>query len=202
MAKERITQRIIEEARARAAEIVAGAEENAKAASLKVRQEADAASDAILSKAKNDATEKQRRAVVVAELESRKNELAVKRGVLDAAYEKATAAFRKLDAPAYQNAYLKIVLASLSKGTESIAPAEKDKDTLGADFIKMVNKALQDKGMPGDVKLSDARRDIDGGLVILDAGMEINYSVESVMRSCREETEGDVAKILFQAKEG
>lgn len=202
MANERITQRILEEAQQKAAEITAQAESAAKRATEEARAKTQADCEAILLRANNDAEEKQRRAVVVAELDSRKKELAVKREVLDIAYEKAAQAFVAMDDAAYQAAYIKVTLPSISKGTESVAPGKQDEQRLGAAFVDRLNAEAAKKGLPGELKLGPARTDMDRGVVISDRGMEINLSTASVMRSVREETEGEVAKILFAAQEG
>lgn len=199
MANERITQKILEEARENASSIIAQAKETAALAQDTARAKIGADCDAILSKANSDAAEKQRRATVVAELDSRKKELAVKREILDIAYQKASEQFAGMDDAAYQDVYLKVTLPAIQKGTETIAPAKADEARLGKAFVDKLNAAL---GGKGGVTLAPAREDIEGGLVLSDQGMEINLSTASVMRSVREETEGEVAQMLFAAQEG
>lgn len=198
---EKIVEKILSDARAQAQEMtnMAQAEANALCERVKARAKEDAS--VIVAEAKNSMEERDRRIVSVAELEIRKRVLAAKREVLEEAYAQAAQVLTALDADAYRQRYLHIVRPAIQKGTEGIAPGPKDADRLGAAFVDMLNAALKAEGKTAQVVLLPVRENIEFGCIVCSGGMEIDFSTQAVMRVVRENTEGEVAKILF-ARQG
>lgn len=198
---EKIVEKILSDARAQAQEMTntAQAEANALCERVQARAKEDAA--AIVAEAKNSMEERDKRIVSVAELEIRKRVLAAKREVLEEAYSQAAQTLTALETDAYRQRYLHIVQPAIQKGTEGIAPGRKDAERLGAAFVDMLNAALQEAGKPAQVAPMPVRDNVEFGCIVCSGGMEIDFSTQAVMRVVRENTEGEVAKILF-ARQG
>lgn len=194
---EKITEKIINQAKEQAAEKIKTAE--AEAASLVDKAVSDAGNKAesIEAQAKLDSVEYERRILAVAELDARKRELAAKHEVLDEAFSEAMRRLEQMPDQEYRNIYLRIVLPGIVKGIEKIAPAASDAGRLGQAFVDMLNATLMQAGKTAGVSLDAPRQDIKTGCVLCDGGMEIDFSSVAVLRNVRERAEGEIARVLF-----
>jgi len=76
----------------------------------------------------------------------------------------------------------------------------KDRDRIGDALIKLFKRKIVGKDfgdMPSRVSLSKQTADIEGGLIIKMGDVEINCSIETIVSRLRPSLEARVAKILF-----
>ena len=197
---EKITQRILEEAREKAQAIRAEAESAAGSVVSEARERAQILTQKADAAAKDSLSDAERRFVAVAELDAKKYRLGAKIQVLDEAVREAESAFLAMEPAAYRAVYERIVLSAVSSGREGIAPAA-DETRLDQGFVDGVNATLRAQGRTGELVLMPKREDISGGLILLEGSMEINLSTAAVMRQVREEIEGQTADLLFGQEE-
>ena len=197
---EKITQRILEEAREKAQAIRAEAESAAGSVVSEARERAQILIQKAEAAAKDSLSDAERRFVAVAELDAKKYRLGAKIQVLDEAFREAESAFLAMEPAAYRAVYERIVLSAVSSGREGIAPAA-DETRLDQGFVDGVNATLRAQGRTGELVLMPKREDISGGLILLEGSMEINLSTAAVMRQVREEIEGQTADLLFGQEE-
>lgn len=197
---EKITQRILEEAREKAQAIRAEAESAAGSVVSEARERAQILTQKADAAAKDALSDAERRFVAVAELDAKKYRLGAKIQVLDEAFREAESAFLAMEPAAYRAVYERIVLSAVSSGREGIAPAA-DETRLDQGFVDGVNATLRAQGRTGELVLMPKREDISGGLILLEGSMEINLSTAAVMRQVREEIEGQTADLLFGQEE-
>lgn len=197
---EKITQRILEEAREKAQAIRAEAESAAGSVVSEARERAQILTQKADAAAKDSLSDVERRFVAVAELDAKKYRLGAKIQVLDEAFREAESAFLAMEPAAYRAVYERIVLSAVSSGREGIAPAA-DETRLDQGFVDGVNATLRAQGRTGELVLMPKREDISGGLILLEGSMEINLSTAAVMRQVREEIEGQTADLLFGQEE-
>ncbi|QWT54523.1 hypothetical protein KP626_05285 [Christensenella sp. MSJ-20] len=197
---EKITQRILEEAREKAQAIRAEAESAAGSVVSEARERAQILTQKAEAAAKDSLSDAERRFVAVAELDAKKYRLGAKIQVLDEAFREAESAFLAMEPAAYRAVYERIVLSAVSSGREGIAPAA-DETRLDQGFVDGVNATLRAQGRTGELVLMPKREDISGGLILLEGSMEINLSTAAVMRQVREEIEGQTADLLFGQEE-
>ena len=197
---EKITQRILEEAREKAQAIRAEAESAAGSVVSEARERAQILTQKADAAAKDSLSDVERRFVAVAELDAKKYRLGAKIQVLDEAFREAESAFLAMEPAAYRAVYERIVLSAVSSGREGIAPAA-DETRLDQGFVDGVNATLRAQGRTGELILMPKREDISGGLILLEGSMEINLSTAAVMRQVREEIEGQTADLLFGQEE-
>jgi len=197
---EKITQRILEEAREKAQAIRAEAESAAGSVVSEARERAQILTQKVEAAAKDSLSDAERRFVAVAELDAKKYRLGAKIQVLDEAFREAESAFLAMEPAAYRAVYERIVLSAVSSGREGIAPAA-DETRLDQGFVDGVNATLRAQGRTGELVLMPKREDISGGLILLEGSMEINLSTAAVMRQVREEIEGQTADLLFGQEE-
>lgn len=194
---EKITGRIIREASQQVEEIAAQAKRSADQTMQRAISQAEKNAEDMLQRAKNSMPEREKRIVSVAELEMRKMELAMKRRALDETFTRAQDAFCSLPEEAYRKAYTAIALEAIAKGSERIDIAKADEGRLGQAFIDALNAARKEQNKQGTLTLGALREDIAHGCIVCDGGMEINLSAQAVMRDIREESEAEVAAMLF-----
>lgn len=194
---DRIIQRVLDDARARADSIKAEAAEKAKAAESEARHKAERKKEHILEHARKTAAEHKGRIIGVTQLETRKSLLAAKQEMIDEAFQKALNELTGLDESTYLSVIRDLLLNTVETGTETVICSERDQQRLNSKFIDGVNKALADRGQTGELKLSDKTRAIKGGFVLHRGGLEINCSFESLLRMKRDELENEVAGLLF-----
>ena len=197
---EKITQRILEEAREKAQAIRAEAESAAGSVVSEARERAQILTQKAEAAAKDSLSDAERRFVAVAELDAKKYRLGAKIQVLDEAFREAESAFLAMEPAAYRAVYERIVLSAVSSGREGIAPAA-DETRLDQGFVDGVNATLRAQGRTGELVLMPKREDMSGGLILLEGSMEINLSTAAVMRQVREEIEGQTADLLFGQEE-
>jgi len=194
---EKITERIINEAREKAKGILEEAE--AKAAAMREERLAETEKErtAILEKARAEAAERKRRIRTVAQLDMRKELLGVKQELIHTAFERVLEQLQNLSVEAYQDTVYQLLMGLVRDGNEEIIIASGDEGRWNDAFLNRINQGLQEKGIPGQVRLSEERRNLRGGFVLKSRNMEINSSFESILRTVRDEMEPQVAQVLF-----
>jgi V/A-type H+-transporting ATPase subunit E len=92
---------------------------------------------------------------------------------------------------------MKKKLLECAKTGEGAIAIGQDEKRLGEAFLKDVNAELKRTAGKGAVALLPERRDIRGGFIFVDGGMEINMSLEAQLGQAWHESETDVAGILY-----
>ena len=199
---EKITAHILLEAQSQAEEFIDAAQKQADDAVARTARQANEQAEELLIMARREAEEGTVRTMAVADLTLRKKLLSQKRVVVDEAFTKAEQTLKAYDDDAFAKIYEKLVLDAVQKGDEGISPAKADVNRLDERFIASINQALIQKGLLGKVTLLPIRDGIQGGCIVISGDMEIDLSIQSVLHSVRERTEGEVAQILFAFLEG
>lgn len=196
MAADKIIEKIKNESDAAVEAILSEARERAQQRNAQIIEEANKKALEIEKVSLADAEEEMRRAMLIAELDSRKSELASKRAVIDEAYAAAQKELIKLGGTKWEKLIARIVAESAETGTETLRANQADLGRVRA-LIPALNAALAAIGKKGELKLDDAPANILGGVIIASETSEINCSIEAVLRDVREKTEREVANLLY-----
>lgn len=180
------SDRILEEARQRAQQVLARGE-----------QEAAARKQALLEQARLQAEERRRRARTIAGLDARKATLAAKEEIIEDTFSQALARLQGLDQKAYEELIYPMLLAAVQTGTEEIIVSPRDRGRFTAGLLDRVNQALVQQGKQGKLTLSAETREMQGGFILRAGEVEINSSFDSILRMQRDQLEPEVAAILF-----
>lgn len=139
--------------------------------------------------------EKKRRLSAVYDLEYRKQVLAAKQEMMGRAKAFAMEKLLRISDSDYVSLMKKRLLACASgKGSIAVSAGE---TRLNSEFLADVNAVLKSQGK-GTVTFSPERRDIAGGFVYIEGGMEIDVSLEALLSEAWERSETDVAAVLFE----
>jgi V/A-type H+-transporting ATPase subunit E len=180
------TSRIEHESRAKIQSIQSECEET-------VRDLQEASS----KRAERLAEDQRRRLLSMAELEVRKEVLALKQETIGTAFEKAICKLLEEDEERYSTLLKKLILDANLEGDEELILNQKDRETMGVFLIRELNEAFLKAGKKGNLRLSREIRPIRGGVILRRGRKEVNCSAESIIYSKRDSLEATVARILF-----
>ena len=181
---EKLINTIMDEARAHARQIEADAETKVKTINAKLEADRAALAAEFAERSERLRSDTVARAMTNAELESRKNLLAKKRGLMDRAYSEAYKRICTLPEDKRAALLLKLLKAEC-EGGEVIHPAPKE------DMAAIV----KDAGM--GLTLGEEDPSIRNGFTVEGKGYFKNCSFTAVMEAAKEQTEAEVASLLF-----
>lgn len=194
---EKLKEKILEEARLAAGHTIRIANEEADRTVAAAIEEANHKKTEIIEKAQREAAERRNRVLGAAELESRKMKLQAKQEVIEEAFSKALERLENLSTDEYIDVLVGLIAVLAEKGDYEVVLSEKDKSKIGVELITKANLALKNKGMDSVVRLSSGNQPVKNGFILVQGDIEVNSSFEAVLKTQREELEGDVVKALF-----
>lgn len=195
MTVEPIVARIIDEATANATQSLEDAKKRADEKHQQQNAQLLAQQQDALEKAQAEAGQQRERMLRMGQLEERKLDLAMKREVIEVAFEKALERMQAMPVEKAQAFMKKILLGA--GGDEQILISPEGEAVFTPAFIAEVNHALTAAGKKGALSLSDQRRPMRGGCILTVGGVETNCTYEALLSQARLDLEGGVAQILF-----
>ncbi|HIU33857.1 MAG TPA: hypothetical protein IAB02_04780 [Candidatus Pullichristensenella excrementigallinarum] len=144
-----------------------------------------------MEEAERQAAEYSDRAMRMAELEQKKELLAMKREVIDLAFEDALRRLNAMPREKAQEFFGKLV-AQAAQGGEEIVPDRNHREIFDQDFVAKVKKETGK-----EMRLSKESREMGGGLVLRREGMEINLTSRAIVSQARQALEAEAAEMLF-----
>lgn len=194
---QRIRQRILEDAREQANSIIAECQKQADEIIAQARKDAEKLKQSLIQKYTEQGEEVKKRTKSMAELEMRKEILAVKQKMVDAAFAQALGRMKGLQGQEYEKMLEGMLIRASQVGDEEIVLSPEDRKKFTPELLERVNKALKAAGKKGQLKLSSETRSMQGGFVLKGDGMEINNSFEAILRMARDEIEPQIVELLF-----
>ncbi len=194
---EKITAKIIEDAKNRASSVEEQAKKEARDILDKASYEAGLKKDGILKKADIDGMETYKRMLAVAGLEGRKETLRAKQDVINAAFNNALDKVCNLPDKEYQKLLEDMIVNAAVNGGGEIFLSEKDAVRMDTSFIANINQRIGSSGKTGLWSLSEQNVKTVGGFILKSGEMEINSTFEIMFSMLRTELESEVVKILF-----
>lgn len=180
---------ILAEARAEARRI----EEEAGARAAEVRLEQ-------IAEARRSAERESMRRASNARNSARIAVLAAKQEMLARVVEAARERIEKLPGPEYRAWLKRLLLENARSGDEEIMPAAADRHLFDAEFMGEVNKELNRRGLQGNLRLSPGDARAARGCVMRLGGVEINLSVDILVKQAFQDVEDELAGILFEER--
>lgn len=192
-----ITNKILEDARQSASQTLREADARARMLRGESDRKIEQAQNHAMEQARRDCAELRDRMLRMAELDQRKELLAVKRNVIDMAFDVALQKMRAMK-PNKARAFMKKLLMETAAGDERVIVSKGDEEIFDADFFEEINEALENAGKPGKLMLTSEARELGGGLILNRGGMDVSYTYPSLMAERRPALEAEAAGILFQ----
>lgn len=185
MSIDKITARILQEAKDEAASLVAAAEKEVSERMAEANAQAIDIAAKGNAKAKEDAETLKERKKSVAELEARKLLLGAKQEMIEKSFSQAVRELADMPEKDYLN-FLTERLAGYSKG--EVLLSEKDRKAIGAKLAER---------LPQGITLSKETADIAGGFILKDGQVSVNGSLESILDGVKKEITSQIAGVLF-----
>jgi V/A-type H+-transporting ATPase subunit E len=197
MSLEAIVNRILRDARQRAAQIEEESRAEIRSIQSQCKETVSTLQEASRKRAEKLAGEQRERMVSMAQLDMRKEVLALKQDIIEMAFEKAISQLLEGDEENYSDLLKTLVLNADPEGDEELILNQKDRERMHDGFIRVLNQTLVKGGKKGKLKLSPESRPIKGGVILRRDRKEFNCSVESIIYAKRDELDVTVARILF-----
>lgn len=200
MALEDIIKKIEEDDSSEAESILSAARAEADAIRTEAQERAEKLRAELMRKAKQRAEEHASRIEVLAGLEQRKDVLREKKRLIEEAFTKAEQTITNLSPDDYL-AFLKpLILGAVESGNEEIIPSAAHRHLFTPDFIKSINDELG--AQRGRLRLSEESGNFPGGFILREGNKETNLTLDSLIKSQRDNLEPSVAGVLFGEKSG
>lgn len=195
MGVQRITERIVADARRRADEIVAQADARSKElAGESSAREAERA-EADRARGRAQAEQEAAQLVISARLRARDMILHTKQETIDRVFALALEHLDSLD----EKTALKVLAQMVRErvvGGEEVVLSARDHQRAGKQLVEAVNRELAAKKRPR-VKLSPEPGSINSGFILRSGRVEENHSFAGSIAALREDMESDIAKMLW-----
>lgn len=185
MSIDRITARILEEAREDAAVLTNRAGKEASDLLAEASAQALEIAATMSAKAKEDAETLKERKKSVAELEARKMLLAAKQEMIEKSFGQAVEELAAMPEGQYLD-FLAEQLAGYDRG--EVMLSAKDRAAIGEKLAAR---------LPKGITLSKETADIAGGFILKDGLVSVNGSLESMLDGVKKDITAQIAGVLF-----
>jgi len=195
---EKLIEKIIGDAQRDAEVYWNEAEEKKQAMRDKLNKEIDKRKAEIVRLSDEAVRENKKRMAAVYDLEYRKQLLCAKQEMMG---EAKTLAMQKLSSLSDDQylAVLKQRLIDCAVSGKGGIIVSKNEKLIDKAFLHDINKALKKSFGTGELELLSEKRDFTGGFVYVDGGLEIDMSLEALLGEAWQQSETDVAAVLFGA---
>ena len=194
----KITDRIAAEAEAEVSAVLAEAEKSAAAVRADFAAQAKELGDTLLRQGTEEIEQKVQRADRSSRLEAKKDILSLKQELVAQAYRRAMEKILALPEADYIAFLAREAGNAALTGKEEILLNQADHDRVGEKVAAAANALAAKRGLPGELKLSDKTRPINGGVVLRQGDIEVNCTLDSLLELSRGSLDAEVARILFQ----
>ncbi|MCD8086307.1 MAG: V-type ATP synthase subunit E [Clostridiales bacterium] len=191
---EKITQRIDADAQAEVNAILSKAQAQADETAARYQAQAEQVSAEVLAKGEADAKEREERLCSAAEMQARQQLLKTRQEMLDEAFRLALEKLQTLPPAEMTELLAKLAAQASSSGREQVVLDSATRAQCGPQVVAKANKLL---GGKGKLTLAPEAGTFQGGLVLSDGGVEVNCAFPTLVRLARNQTAGEVAKVLF-----
>jgi len=137
------------------------------------------------------------RAASMAELESKKQLLAQKQELVSRAFDEALNMLAALPENQYVSMLAGFAAKGAETGNEQLIFSQRDRAAVGKKVCVAANELLTAQGTPANLTMAETSRPMAGGVIVTDGSIDVNFSLEALIASGRDEMTEQVAKILF-----
>ena len=195
---DRITDRIEADAREQAKAIIAEAE--AKCAEIRKENEKKAQERylQLIRNGTKDCESGLDRRKSAAEMDAKKSVLALKQDCVAEAFDMAKRRLADMPEDSYVGFLASLAASAAADGSGEIVLSARDRERCGKAVLERANAALAAKGLTPALTLAADSREISGGLILRQGGVEVNCSIEALVEALKGPMTADVARTLFE----
>lgn len=194
---QKIIDRIEADAAAERAQIAAEAEARCAAIGTSYAKAAQAEYQKITADGEKTASQRLERLAGAAATEAKKQILAAKQEMVQAAFDHAARLLSELPDDQYIPLLARLAFRASRTGTELLAFSARDASRVGEAVKDAANALLREAGKTADLRVSPDTRPIRGGVIVISGSIETNCSMDSLVSMQRSVLSGKVAEKLF-----
>lgn len=196
MALEDIVERIREKASQEVEKIRREVDNKREEIIKRAKEEADKVKNEVLRRAKEEGESENQRRLMRVRSEERKKILALKRKLLDKAFEQARERLYNSSEEEYLSWLERALLFNIDSGDEEVIISPRDEKLIKKGFSEDLEKNLRIKGKK-EIKFLPQLDEKERGFIIKKKGIQINYTFSNLFSFLKDELEIEVAKRLF-----
>jgi V/A-type H+-transporting ATPase subunit E len=197
MAAEKVSDKILADARERVEKIALSAKKEADQILYEASEEASRHEQEGENRIAQEAEQEKMRLIGLAQLEMRKAYLGIRRELLDMAFDQALDRLVSQEDHDYQKLLRGLLMKAVETGDEELILSSRDRQRLGESFLHQINAELSQSGRQGRLRLSDETRDIRGGFLLRKGKIETNCTLEALVTAAKDDMEVELVPILF-----
>ena len=191
---EKITARIAADAQQEIAAVKEAADSRIREIRAGYEKKAEEAYEEQLRAGLRDAEQYASRIERTAQLESKKEVLALRQEMVSEAFRLAEAKIAAMDEQQYISYLARKACETGFKGEAQMIMSEKDKAAVGQKVADAVNAACPE----AKLTLADETKEMLGGFILRQGNVEMNCTVDIILELIRGEAAAEVAKVLFE----
>lgn len=198
MGIEQIISRIVDEAREETTRIRSEYDEKAAKMRTLWEEERTMRLETLEEELKAVTAREMSRQIIAEKLEAKKRLLAIKRKLVDEAFDSARKEFLTVGKDKYLPLMANIVATSALTGEETVVLNKKDSKEIGKDVIEKANKIAEKLGLKGSLTLGEPDSELEGGAILKKGSVEIRRTIDELVHEVRQNVEGRVLKALLE----
>lgn len=195
---EKITARIAADAEAENGVIREEAERRCQEIRAEYDKKATETYEELLRTGLREAEQYAARIERTAQLDARKDLLALRQELVTKAFALAEEKLANLPEVQYLTYLTRQVVEASIEGDAQLVLNEKDKQAMGEKLVISVNTARKELGLGGQITLAEETRPMIGGCILKQGNVEANCTMDMVLELIRGELAAEVAKVLFE----
>ena len=189
---ENLLSKIAKDSEAKAKEIIADAEQKAESIKAEKAAEAQRETAPILAAGELEAERAAQRVISTNKRKIRDDLLKAKKDILDNVFDQALAKLNQLDIASFLEFVKRSLLETDTDGVEILLPSH-----YGSIDVSQLNDYLVSQGKKGNLVQYQGARQINGGFILMKAGIEYNYTFEAILSSKRDALEKEILESLY-----
>ena len=186
---EKIKERILREAHAYAETCVKNASEEADKILEAARQEAACKKKAMMEEARRESDHRTKRRIAKAEMEARKERLRVKQELVEDVMRRAADKLCGMPVEEYCGILARMIVGAAGEEKMEVVLSAGDRKRLEEILPSRIAALALSQGKKPEIALSEHTKEMSGGFILKMGGIELNYSVEALIRAEKEELE-------------
>ncbi len=197
MSIKEIKEKILQEAFEEKQRIIKNAEKEIDYIKNEAKRENALIQKEILDRYHQEADLKEKKIITEAVLQAKKSILSAKQQIINNVFSEALNRIMKFDEKEYLSLMEKLILNNVETGNEIVYLGTKERKSINQEFITQINKKLKSQGKKGELKISEDRLAIMGGVILGMGEIRKNASLEVILEKVKDEMETKLNQFLF-----
>jgi V/A-type H+-transporting ATPase subunit E len=202
MSIKEIKEKILQDALNEKEKILKDAEIEIANIKNQAKREIESIQKEILGRYSQEAELKEKKIITEANLDSKKNILSEKQNIITDIFSKVLEKITGLEDERYLSLLEALILDNVEIGEEIVYIGNQERKLVNQEFIKKINEKLKLQGRKGNLKLSENRVPIIGGVILATGEIRKNASLEVILEKIKDENETQLNQFLFTKNVG